>query len=141
MAIPQGAFDPVGTTGTGTGTYTYQADVLFAHYFAGAFFIDTGYDDPVLWSSGVEAAEVYGARVYGTSGTIFPSAAGGAYSGDWRIVATPVWVSKFYVSPSSEPVTQRRIWIRCDCYLTNPISVSAGAYQRLNTVEWTLYRV
>ena len=31
------------------------------------FFIDTGDDDPVLWTTGVDAAELYGARVYAQS--------------------------------------------------------------------------
>lgn len=141
MAIPNGAFDAVGTMGSGIGTYSYQAGAAYPHYFAGTFFIDTGYDDPVIWTTGVDAAEVYAARVYGASGSIGPSASPGTFAGDWRIEASPVWVAKFYVTPAPAGSTQARILIKCDVYLASPVSTAAGAYQILNSVNWSLYRI
>lgn len=141
MAIPQGGFltSAAGITGPG-GAYSYVAAAGYPHYFAGSFFIDTGYDDPVLWTTGVEAAEVYGARVYGATGIISPNPGGSVYVGKWNVVATPVWQDKFYTSPAPNQ-RQQRILIRCDCYLLEPVSEVNGSYQRLDSVNWSLYRI
>lgn len=141
MAIPQGGFSAgaAGITSPG-GAYAYSAGAGYPHYFAGQFFIDTGYDDPVLWTTGVDAAEVYGARVYAKTGTISPAPGASVYTGRWHIVAHPVWDAKFWTSPT--PVaTQQRIFIRCDAYLLEPVSEADGSYQRLDSVDWSLYRV
>jgi hypothetical protein len=142
MAIPDGGFKggAAGITPPGGG-YSYLAGLLLPHYFAGIFFIDTGYDDPVLWTAGVQAAEVYGARVYATAGTIAPAQAAGVYTGKWHIEATPVWQSKFWVSPHGNTTTQKRILIKCECYLLEPVSTTASAWQRLESADWSLYRL
>lgn len=143
MAIPQGGFSlgAAGITSPG-GAYAYGANSAFPHYFAGIFFIDTGYDDPVQWTTGVDAAEIYGARVYANSGTHSPAGApAGTYLGKWHLVAEPVWQSKFYVTPHANNIQQRRVLIRVDAYLLEPISEANNSYQRLDTVDWSLYRL
>lgn len=143
MAIPTGLFllGGAGLSSPG-GAFSYLEATVQPNYFAGTFFIDTGYDDPGSWYAGLQAAEIYGARVYGATGTISPSGPGaGTYTGRWQITASPVWSSKFYVVPHSNPIGQQRVLIRCDAWLCEPISTAVGAYQRLESVDWTLYRL
>lgn len=142
MAIPQGNFTNggAGITSPG-GAIAYQSGVAFPQYFAGTFFIDTGYDDPVLWTTGVDAAEVYGARVYIATDTHSPAQAAGTYLGKWNVVATPVWQAKHWAYPHSNTPKQKRLLIKCDVYLTEPVDTSAGAYQRGETCDWSLYRI
>ena len=142
MALPQGLFTlgGAGITSPG-GAYTYDAGAVLPQYFAGSFFIDTGYDDPVTWTTGVEAAEVYGGRVYGATGTAIPAGSAGDYAGRWQLKVTPVWSSKFWFLPHSNTINQKRIYLMCDVYLMEPVSTADGAYQRLETVNWSLYRL
>lgn len=142
MAIPDGLFT---LTGAGIsspgGAFSYLAGTVQAQYFAGHFFIDSGYDDPVIWTTGVDAAEVYGARVYGKTSTHSPAQAAGTFLGKWNIVATPMWQAKHWATPHSNVLTQARVIIKCEIYLSEPVDTTAGAYQRLETVDWSLYRV
>lgn len=120
---------------------TYTAAQVHAAYFAGTFFIDTGYDDPVLWLSGADPAEMYAGRVYGTDSFVSPAVAATTFLADWNIVATPVWAAKHYATPHSNTLTQRRIYLKCDVWVSNPVSTADGSFQRLNNVAWSLYRV
>jgi hypothetical protein len=142
MAIPQGAFQlyPTGMGFTKGGAYGYLAGTVQSMYYAGTFFIDTGYDDPVTWTAGTECAEIYNARVYGASGNYNPSAGAGTYVGKWNINATPVWSSKFWQAPHSNTSGQQRVLIKCDVWLSEPVSTASGAWQRLDSVAWTLYK-
>lgn len=143
MALPIGTFNyasGVSTYGTAEGgLFTYAPGNARTEYFAGEFTIDTGYDDPVAWTLGVQAAELYSARVYGRTGTIYPDPGSGIYMGDWRIEATPVWSNSFYTNPVPS-VQSSRVYIRCRAWLANPVSNAEGSWQRLDTVDWTLYR-
>lgn len=153
MAIPRGGFKSgaAGITAPG-GAFSYLAPgsgVLwgdpgtgdYPQFYAGMFLIDTGYDDPVLWTAGVDCAEVYAARVYAKTGVASPSVPADTYLGKWNIAATPVWQSKFWALPTSNTNTQRRILIQCEVYLSEPVSIADGSYQRLDSVDWSLYRV
>lgn len=149
MAFPRGGF-AAGAAGISSpgGAYSYAATPAWApgaggypQFYAGTFFIDTGYDDPVLWTTGVQAAEVYAARVYAASGVASPAPAAGTYTGKWRIAATPVWEAKFWATPHSNTTTQKRVLIQCDVYLSEPLSLSDGAFQRVDSVAWSLYRI
>lgn len=143
MALAQGAFMPgtAGITAPG-GAYSYKSFVSYPQYYGGTFFIDTGYDDPVLWSTGVDAAEVYQARVYANSISYFGgSAAATTYDGKWHVVPTPVWTARMWTPPHGNINTQNRILIACDVYLSEPLSLTNGSWQRLETVNWSLYRV
>lgn len=141
MAIGQGGFVQASSSPTGTGSYSYAAGTTQSMFYAGTFFIDTGYDDPVLWTVGVDCAEVYAARVYANHGTVSPAQAPDTYLGKWNIVATPVWSTKFWGLPTTNTPIQKRVLIRCDVYLSEPVSNNAGDYQVLDTVDWSLYRV
>jgi hypothetical protein len=142
MAIPQGNFTNggAGITSPG-GAIAYEAGVDFPQYFAGTFYIDTGYDDPVLWTTGVDAADVYGARVYIITSTHSPAQAAGTYIGSWNVVATPMWKAKHWALPHSNTPTQARVFIKCDCYVSEPVDKGAGAFQRAETDNWSLYRI
>lgn len=142
MAIPQGLFLLGGGGGLPNpgGAFTYRAGTVQPEYFAGTFFIDTGYDDPVAWTSGQPAAELYGARVYGASGVHSPAVGAANPAGKWLVNATPVWSSHFFELPHSNTTQQQRVYIRCDCYLSDPVGTALGDYQRLDSVAWTLYR-
>lgn len=142
MALPNGSFslNAAGISGAG-GAFTYDAGSVRPQYYAGTFFIDTGYDDPVVWTTGVDAAEVYQGRVYASSGTHFVGQPAGTYTGKWLIAATPVWTAKHWAVPHSNQMTQQRIWLKCDVYLTEPFSTSSGTWFRMDAVDWSLYRV
>jgi hypothetical protein len=142
MALPTGLFtmSGAGITASG-GAYSYEPGSVLPNYFAGTFFIDTGYDDPGAWAAGLEAAEIYGARAYGASGTISPGLGAGTYTGKWQITASAVWSSKFWVTPHGNTIPQQRVFIKCDVWLAEPVSLSPGAWQRLESVDWTLYRL
>ena len=122
------------------GAYSYAPNKTRAEYFAGEFTIDTGYDDPVAWTAGVQAAEIYGARVYGRTGTIYPSPGSNVHMGEWRIEANPIWSNSFYTYPSAG-VQSSRVLIRCRAWIANPVSIANNSWQRLDTVDWSLYRV
>lgn len=142
MALPQGIFwlAGAGITSPG-GAHSYAAGLVLPNYYAGTFFIDTGYDDPGSWTAGLEAAEVYGARVYGATGTHSPAEAAGVYTGKWQVIPTPVWSSKFWAFPHSNPIGQQRVLIKCECWLAEPVSTGIDAWQRMETCDWTLYRL
>lgn len=141
MAIPKGGFKSAaaGVSYPG-GAFSYLANIGFPLYFGGTFFIDTGYDDPVLWTEGVEAAEVYGARVYATLSSVSPAVAADTYLGKWSLIATPVWQSKHWALPTTNAF-QPRILIQCDAYLSEPVSEAANSWQRVTEVDWSLYRL
>lgn len=142
MAVPRGAFTTGGAQVTAPGgAFAYAAGASYPQYYAGTFFIDTGYDDPVLWTSGVDAAEIYGARVYGTAGAMSSSPAAGTLMAEWRLTATPMWAAKLYVTPHSIEPTQRRVHIQVDAYLVTPYTSAATHWYRLNNVNWSLYRL
>lgn len=141
MALPPGGFSPGSAgIGGGGGAYGYVAGAGYPEYFAGSFFIDTGYDDPVAWTTGVDAAEIYGARVYGASGTINPDPGAGVYVGGWRVQASPCWETAFFTAPAANARAQR-VFIKCDVYVHAPVSTAINAWQRLESVNWSLYRV
>lgn len=142
MAIPQGLFTLAGAGITNPGgAYSYLELTDLPFYYGGTFLIDTGYDDPGAWNAGLEAAEIYGARVYGAGGAHDPALGAGTYVGKWMINSTPVWSSKFWETPHSNTVNQQRVLIKCECWLAEPASKAAGYWNRLDTVDWTLYRL
>jgi hypothetical protein len=142
MALPPGLFSLAGAGITSPGgAFSYSPGLVLPNYYGGTFFIDTGYDDPGAWTAGLEAAEIYGARVYGASGTHSPAQPAGTYTGKWQIVASPVWSSKFWATPHTNTTGQQRVLIQCDAWLAEPVDTGAGAYQRVETVAWTLYRL
>lgn len=142
MALPDGLFTlgGAGITSPG-GAFSYQDGLVLPNYMAGTFFIDTGYDDPGAWANGLECAEIYGARVYAATGTVSPAVAAGVYTGKWQLVATPVWSSKFWALPHSNTIGQQRVLIKVDAFLAEPVGISAGNWQRIESVDWTLYRL
>ena len=109
-------------------------------HYAGEFFINTGFDDPVPHTPGLEGAEVWGARVYSRisylRGNILPN---GAATGSWRIKATPLWSAQHYVAIPGTPVN--RVIIHCEVWLSEPPNTSDGMWYSLNEVAWTLYRL
>ena len=108
-------------------------------YFAGEFFIDTGYNDPVDFTGGVQGAELYIARVYGKSGNHIPSRGASGYVNLWRIESTVLFGAAFYETPATAEAL-RRVYIRCRAYASNPAVTSAGSWSLLNVIEWALYR-
>jgi hypothetical protein len=145
MALPQGIFNVSGAgISAPGGAYAYGPGVVSPNYYAGTFFIDTGYDDPGAWTAGLEAAEIYGARVYGASSFVHwasGSHGAGEYVGKWQIQASAVWSSKFWIAPTGNVTPQQRVFIKVDVWLSEPLDTLAGSYQRLDSVQWTLYRL
>jgi hypothetical protein len=142
MALPQGLYTPAGAgVAAPGGAYSYLAGTNLTQYFAGVFLIDTGYDDPGSWTAGLEAAEIYGARVYGASGVHNPALGAGVYAGKWMINAVPVWSSKFWETPHGNTIGQQRVLIKCEVWVAEPAQKTDGSYMRLDTVDWTLYRL
>lgn len=143
MALPEGGFvvGGAGITAPG-GAYTYAGGATYPQYYAGTFFIDTGYDDPVTWTSGVDCAEVYGGRVYAvTSTNVVGSPEAGTYLGKWDIAVTPVWEAKQWATPHSNTSLQRRVWLMCEVFYREPLSTASGNSYRLDSVNWSLYRL
>ncbi len=142
MARDRGQWTNVQTgIGVFRGLYAYQPNVDPGEMFAGEFIIDTGYDDPVSWTVGVQAAEVYAARVYPKTGIVSaPGPGASQFAAAWRIAATPVWSINLYQVPAVG-VRLQRVLIACTAYARGPWSAASGQWQELTSVDWTLYRV
>jgi hypothetical protein len=125
----------------GAVTYASPNVMGVGPFYAGEYFIDTGYDDPVAWAAGQDLAKLYQARVYGNSGTVYIAGIGAStYTNKWTFDAVPVWSSNFSTLPALGAV-QQRVFIRVRAFVTDPQFTASGDGYRLNTCNWGLYLV
>lgn len=109
--------------------------------YAGDFFIDTGYNDPVDYPAGVQGAEIYGARVYYGGGIISGSPPAGSSTGQWRLKGTPVWTATGTVLPGTQTVS-RRIFIHVEAWVKGAFRRgTVNGWEMLTAVSWSLYRL
>lgn len=123
------------------GVYAYEALIPNAQarrFFAGEFWIDTGYDDPADFPWGVEGAEAYNARVYVTkirASRAFPNGTAGVFSID----ATPVFSANPVVGAGGA-AQSRRIQIHCQAYVHGVPYMGDTDWYAIEQVQWGLYR-
>lgn len=140
MAVPLGNFySGVAGIAAPGGAFTYGAGLSRPRYFGGTFIIDTGYDDPTGYSATAPAAELYLARVYSRGITINPAVSTGVAQGDWVVEAVPSWGTS-HVQGTAVGSNGRRVYLVCRAFLLNPVSNAEGSYQRINSVDWALFR-